>query len=373
MAELTWVAGFRTGVVSPFEPFRLRPSRAFADETLRQVLHLAGGGAAVRVVLTNQYGRRPLRLGGARIAVRTRGSGIDPATDRALVFPEAVVPPGETTTSDPVDLAVTAGTDLVLSLYLPRDNGPVTYSHQPAQTAYVTSGDRCAEPRFEAAGELESRYLVGGVDVLAPAGTPVSVAFGDSWFEGRGTTPNTNGRLPDLLTARLARGWFVNQGIGTNRLLTDVIGERALARFDRDVLAVPGARHVLLHFGLNDLGVPGRFGTGTPPSADDLVAGFTELARRGRAAGLTVVAATLGPYAGTTYPGYDTPRGQAIRRETNAWLRTEFGPYADFDAVADPADPGRLRPEYDSGDHIHLNDTGTRALAESIDLTPFTR
>jgi lysophospholipase L1-like esterase len=37
-------------------------------------------------------------------------------------------------------------------------------------------------------------------------------------------------------------------------------------------------------------------------------------------------------------------------------------------AVADPGDPDRLRPAYDSGDHLHPNAAGYRAMAASINL-----
>ncbi|MFF0223149.1 hypothetical protein [Streptomyces sp. NPDC004629] len=66
-----------------------------------------------------------------------------------------------------------------------------------------------------------------------------------------------NSRWTDLLAGRLAaRGGqmrcVVNQGIGGNRMLADGIGAAALARFDRDILAVPGPGHVVIAVG-NDL------------------------------------------------------------------------------------------------------------------------
>ncbi|MFF5211169.1 SGNH/GDSL hydrolase family protein [Streptosporangium sp. NPDC000396] len=38
-------------------------------------------------------------------------------------------------------------------------------------------------------------------------------------------------------------------------------------------------------------------------------------------------------------------------------------------ALADPADPERLNPAYDSGDHVHPNDAGYRAMADAVDLS----
>jgi lysophospholipase L1-like esterase len=41
----------------------------------------------------------------------------------------------------------------------------------------------------------------------------------------------------------------------------------------------------------------------------------------------------------------------------------------DFDkAVRDPADPLRMAAAYDSGDHLHPNDAGYRAMANSINI-----
>lgn len=373
----TWVAGFRTGVISPYEQIKLNEPRGFADQTVRQVLRMAGGGEALRVRLSNRYGQDPLTIGAARIAVRKAGDEIVPETDLALRFSGAAqvtVPAGGEAVSDPVDLPVTAGTALALSLYLPHETGLATYSHMPMQTAYVADGDLTASPGLPGADHVQARFYVTGVDVLAPEGTAIAVAFGDSWFEGVGSTPDTDHRSVDFLNARLDRGWVVNEGIAGNRLLVDEIGENALARLDRDALSVPGATHVLVHFGINDLGLPGMAGQ-PPATSDDLIDGFTRLADRVHTAGLKILAATIGPFAGAVYPGVSTPEGLAARRRVNDWIRTTDLFDSVFDvarAVENPDDPDFIRPDLDGGDGMHLNDTGARLLAESVDLRALT-
>ncbi len=368
----TWVAGFRSAVLSPHEAIQIKPSRGFHDQTLRQILRLDGGGKALRVLLSNEYGKEPLVIEAARLAVRTSGSAVDPATDTPLRFggaTEVVIPVGERLHSDPVALAVSAGTDLALTLRLPEDTGLATYAHTPSQNAYLLPGNAVAAD-FTGAEEIDGRYYVTGVDVLAPEGTAIAVAFGDSWFEGVGTSTGANERFPDQLNRRLDRGWVVNQGIGGNRLLTDEVGLRGLARFERDVLQVPGVTHVLFHFGLNDVGLPGMSGE-LPATAEDLIAGFTALAGRARSNGLTTIGMTMGPYAGTIYPGIDTPEGRAVRREVNAWIRTStvFDTVVDVAAaVQDPDAPEFIRADLDSGDHLHLNDAGAHAMAAAVDL-----
>ena len=81
-----WVAGFRTAVISPYEQIQLSGPRGFADQTVRQVLRMAGGGDRLRVRFTNRYGRAPLTIGASRVAVRKAGDEIVPETDAGLRF-----------------------------------------------------------------------------------------------------------------------------------------------------------------------------------------------------------------------------------------------------------------------------------------------
>ncbi|WP_280449229.1 GDSL-type esterase/lipase family protein [Nocardia brasiliensis] len=379
MSDTThWVAGFRSAVISPYEQVKLAESRAFADETVRQVLHLAGGGDQLRIRLTNLFGRDALTIGAARVALRKAGSAIVTETDVALHFSGAersAIPAGGELVSDPVALTVAPGDDLMLSLYLPEPTGLATFSHQPSEIAYIASGNVASVPELNGAQTFPARFFVSGVDVSAPMGTPVAVAFGDSWFEGVGTTMSANRRSVDVLNSRLDRGWAVNQGIAGTRLLTNEIGTPGLARFDRDVLAVPGVSAVLVNFGINDLILGGMSGE-PPATADELIAGFTTLARRARAAGLTVHAGTIGPYAGVIYPGMPVAETVQTRRAVNEWLRTTDVFDTVFDvasAVEDPARPDFIRPDYDSGDGMHLNDAGARAMAETIDTSALFR
>ena len=44
----------------------------------------------------------------------------------------------------------------------------------------------------------------------------------------------------------------------------------------------------------------------------------------------------------------------------------------DFEpALRDPAQPPRMLPRWDSGDHLHPNDPGYRHMADSVDLRLF--
>jgi lysophospholipase L1-like esterase len=289
----------------------------------------------------------------------------------ALTFDGAeklTIPPGGEAAGDPVDLPVASGADLILSLYLPEETGLATYSHKPAETAYIADGNHVASSVLPEAEQVEGRFYVSGVDVLTPDDTAIAVAFGDSWFEGVGSTIGANNRSVDFLNRRLQRGWVLNQGIAGNRLLRDEVGERALTRFDRDVLSIPGLTHVLVHLGMNDLGLPGMLGE-PPAESEALIEGFKTLARRAHDADLKILAATIGPFAGAVYPGVSTPEGLAGRREVNDWIRTTDTFDAIFDvarAVENPEAPDHIHPDLDSGDGMHLNDAGAQAMADAI-------
>src|SRR5512139_372927 len=153
-AQMIWTAGFRTAVISPYERIQLSQPRGFADQTVRQVLHMAGGGERLRVHLTNRYGQAPLDIAAASIAAGTGTSAAgylvpERGKATALTFDGAdglTIPPGEEACSDPVDLPVTGGFDLVLSLYLPAETGLATYSHMPMETARIATGDHVLSP-----------------------------------------------------------------------------------------------------------------------------------------------------------------------------------------------------------------------------------
>ncbi|MEU7909305.1 SGNH/GDSL hydrolase family protein [Actinoplanes sp. NPDC049118] len=395
-APAAWTGTWSTAVTGAATP--PVPATVFEDQTLRQIVHISVGGRSLRVRLSNEYGTEPLAIGEVRIARRATGAEIVAGTDRGLTFggrSSFSVPPGAPALSDPVALTAPAGSDLAVSIHLPRRTPAATVHSSAFQTNYIAPGNVTRSPTLPGATTSTSWHFLSGVSVAAAPRAASVVAFGDSITDGATTTLDADRRWPDLLAERLRDRaaprdlGVLNKGIGGNRLLHDgntvadgpfagigpTLGDSALDRFDRDVLAQPGARYVIVLLGINDIGLPTSI---APPSeavtVDEMIFGYRQLIARAHERGLRIFGATLTPFEDTAIPGYYSEANEAKRIAANRWIRTsgEYDGIIDFDrAVRDPARPGRLLARYDSGDHLHPNDAGMRAMADAIPLRLF--
>ncbi len=346
------------------------------------IAHTSIGGRRVRVELSNVFGSAPLVIGSAHIAMRDKESAIVPASDRALLFsgrPTCWIPPGATEISDPVNLDVPAASDLAVSIYIPESAATDTMHAVGLHTTYISKeGDAVAAPMIADATTTQSFYFLTNVDVAAPPDAAAVVTFGDSITDGAVSTPNTDRSWPSFLARRLAASGganiaVLNQGISGNRLLRDGAGVSALARFDRDVLAQPGVKWLMILEGINDIGLASLPGTPASDavSSDDLIGALKQLVERAHEHGIKVIGGTLTPYEGAAYY---SESGEVIREAVNQWIRSAgaFDAVVDFDAVArDPEHPKQFRPGFNNGDHLHPNDAGYEAMANAIDLTVF--
>ncbi|MEG2029854.1 MAG: SGNH/GDSL hydrolase family protein [Janthinobacterium sp.] len=355
-------------------------------QTVRQVARLSVGGPRVRIVLSNAYGKAPLRIGAASVALAASASAIDAVSLRTLTFagqPSATMAPGAPLVSDPVDLSVPDLARLTVSVHLPQASPVATFHWDGRETAWIAPQDQTRAARIDEAQTgvqtTTARLLLSAIEVEAAPGAQAVAILGDSITDGASASLGMDARWPDFLARRLApQGVAVlNAGISGARLLSDGMGDNALARFERDVLAQPGVRTVVVLLGINDISWPGTAFAprAQRPTLEDLTAGYAQLVAQARSRGVRVVGATLTPFAGalpgTPLSNYYQLDKDALRQQLNAWIRASglFDAVLDFDALArDPASPLRLLPDYDSGDHLHPGDAGNRALAESIDL-----
>src|SRR5262249_33874834 len=156
-------------------------------------------------------------------------------------------------------------------IYLPQATGQCTCHGTGMQNAFVSDAGDFTDKAFTPKQTLQVRPFLSGVDVEAGERGRAVVVLGDSISDGIGSTVHANRRGPDVLANRLnpepSGGWgVVNMGISGNQVLSDGFGQSALARFDRDVLSVPGVATVIVFEGVNDLGI--AFGRPQGPMAD---------------------------------------------------------------------------------------------------------
>jgi lysophospholipase L1-like esterase len=366
----------------PPAPFT-QPGLVLADATLRQTLRVTVAGSRLRLRFSNAFGGTDLPITGVAVARPLGGragvGAIEPGTSRPVTFSgrtSIVVPVGAQVVSDPVDLAVPDRTVLTVTVYLAAGQASDDITSHPGSrtTSYLLAGDHRADLDLPGATTADHWYFLSGVEVWT-AGAAAAVVLGDSLTDGRGSTTNQNDRWPDRLVDRLhqdrrtARVAVLNQAAGGNRVLHDGLGPNALGRLDRDVLAVTGVSWLLVFEGVNDIGTAAATAAAQQQVVGELIWAYQQMVVRAHAHDLPVYGATITPFGGNE--GYDDPAGirESARAAVNDWIRHSgcFDAVLDFDAVArDPAQPRRLRPEFDVGDHLHLNPAGYAALAAAV-------
>lgn len=382
-----WVGAWASSQMVPNPDTTLPPDIA-SDVTIRQIVRLTQGGRSFRVRLSNVFGTKPLRIGAAHAAISAdqMTSRIDPAQARGLTFgghTAITIPAGAEYVSDPVAMTVTPFTDLTLSLYLPEAASPQTSHPGARMVSYFAKGNRVAEASLDGVKTMERWFHVSGVDVEATAKSAAIVTLGDSITDGYGVKPGMNARWPDQLARRLQADArtrhlsVLNHGIGGGRILNDGSGPNAMARFERDVLGQTGVKYLIVLEGVNDLGTLTKDAPVSEAAhralVEDMIGAYQQMIRRAHDRDIKVIGGTILPFMGFSLYHPDA-QNEADRQVVNHWIRTSgaFDAVIDFDKLmADPSDPTRLRPDYDSGDHIHPSIAGYKVMGDAVDLKLF--
>lgn len=369
-----WVGTWGTGPQLT-ETANLPPAPGLTNNTLRQTVYVSIGGARVRVRFSNEYGNAPVTMNAVHLAVPTTTHSIDGASTRPLAFsgmPSVTIPMGETVTSDPLDFPIAAQSNVAITIAFGQTPSDVTGHPGSRATSYIAAGNAVGAASLPSPVPTEHWYYIVGMDVEASKACRAVVALGDSITDGRGSTTDANNRWPDNLSRRLrvngptAGVAMINQGIGGNAMVAGGLGPTAVSRYLRDVLEQPGVRWVVVLHGVNDIG--GASSASIAQNLIDAYEGFVSAAR-GRA--VYVYGVPILPFGGSSY---DSVIHEQARQAVNAWIRTpgNFDGLIDVEAaVQDPANPTRLLPAYDSGDHLHLSVAGYQRMAEAIDLAMF--
>lgn len=388
-----WVAAWTTAVHAPLTFHGTPPPPTLQNQTVRMVVRPTIRGERIRILLSNVFGASTLAIGDAHVALVKEGGAILPESDHQLTFggkASVTIPPGAPILSDSVDLRVAPFEEVAVSIYLPGAAAASTVHARAQHETYISApGDFTANDEIPKAAIEKSWYWLAELDVWTTNRAAAILVFGDSITDGAGANLGEYGDWPNLLARRLADAGrspqlaVDNEGLGGNRLLHDGAGVNALARFDRDVLSMPGVSELIVLEGINDIGWPhwnpeqehsGHPFTDSPyaaqtVTAQQLIQGLQQIIERAHQHGIRAFGATLTPYEGD---GTYTAEGEAVRQQVNNWIRTSgaFDGVIDFDAaVRDPNHPTRFREDLQWGDYLHPNSAGYKAMAAAIDLS----
>jgi lysophospholipase L1-like esterase len=384
----TWAASPQSGTPNPGEPLV-----NINDQTVRERVRVSIGGSQIRLRFSNEFGSSPLLIGSATVAIPTDASSIKEKSIQNVTFEgrnSITIPTGAPALSDPVNFPVTSGSEISISIHFPKHvTTPTLHAFAFKHAVVSAGGDFTHAEKIDPGAISTASICVSAVVVPVQPSNRLVVAFGDSITDGDGSTVDADNNWPSNLVRRAVRApkastfAVVNEGIVGNRLLRDgdIFGASALARFDRDALVLPGVTHIVLLEGLNDIGFPGAkmdgqylAGPAETRSPQDITDAYRQLISRAHARGVKVLGATLTPCEGADIPGYYSEAKEVTRQAVNRWIRTSgaFDGVIDFDAVVrDPDHPSRLLPKFTSKDHLHPNDDGYKAMADSIDLNLF--
>ena len=390
----TWVATPQLTEPGNLPPPPFTTSNAvLVNATVRQTIHITLGGQDVRLAFSNAFGGSDLTITKAIVARPAGGavgvSGIQPGTAQTLTFGGnsfVNIPIGAQVVSDPVAMNVAPLTNLSVTIYLAQGQTSTNVTSHPGSrtTSYMLAGDHTTDTDLPGATPTDHWFFISAAQVVAPKRADGVAVLGDSIADGRGSTTNGNDRWPDDLANRLQANpstkevAVLNQGEGGNCILHNpgqgCLGPDAFSRLDRDVIAQPGVRSMIVFEGVNDIGTAPATPAEQKQVLQELESADQQIVTQAHAAGIRVYGATITPFGGNAM--YDDPQGlrQQTRGQFNEWMRTSgvFDGVFDFDRIArDPANPGQILPAFDSGDHLHLNPAGYRALAASIPLGLF--
>ncbi|KAF5026358.1 hypothetical protein F66182_1566 [Fusarium sp. NRRL 66182] len=335
----------------------------------------------IRVRISNTFGQTDLPVTAASVALPRNGDAgvgqIDVSTTRKLRFSGSssiIIPPGKIAYSDPIDFKLPALSNIALSIFTEQGQLGRNITGHPGSrtTSWMQTGNHINAPSVSESS-TKHWYFATGIDVWAPRDHFSVVLLGDSITDGRGSDDDGNNRWSDFLAAHLQASDMShiavnNQAAGGNTVLQGGLGPPLMQRYRRDAFQQPGVKFVLIFEGVNDIGRASPDDLTQTQLARSLTQAYSTIIAECRKRGLRTIGVTITPFGGNQY-GH--PRREATRLEVNEWIlnNSTFDYTVDFASLVGDGD--RLRPEFDTGDHIHPNVDAYRNMGTTFPIHIF--
>ena len=363
----TWATAPQT-VVKSFMPY----NNCMTNRSVRQVVKVSIGGDVIRLKLSNIYSMQPVEIRSIYIAHAKDSSDIDAKTAQYFKFGNSyktVIPAGKQIVSDALKFNLRNLERVAITINYTSAPEIPTVHMGSRTTSYIMKGVTNAHSNFAKAFRENHWYNISGIDVYTMSNNMSAIAIiGNSITDGKCSTDNAQNRWPDVMSEmlqlkhKITNQGVLNLGIGNNRVtVPGGFGALAKERFDRDILMQSGVKKVIIFEGINDIGAAKSGNSETV--ARQIIESIQGMMRKAKARKMKVYLGTITPFKGA---GYYSHFHEAARLYVNDWIRSQAknaDGILDFaKLLQDPNDDRRMKREYASGDWLHPNPAGYKAM-----------
>lgn len=322
------------------------------------------------------------------LPVTPGGSAVQPSTVQQITFsggsPNIWLGENGEVVSDPITIpgGVKAGQHITLDLYSSGHVGAISGHYLALSTSYFATGNQVGKADVAGSStQAMGRYFyLAGVEAWHDSSYSTLSVVGDSIADGWNTIDNLNNRWYDFLVDRI-QGLSANTtavapkvavssaAISANKLVLTQVGMSFTGRMARDVLGRSGMKYLVMMLGVNDFANLDSSEYWQTLGYNAVIQNYRQVITRAHSMGISVIFGTLIPFGGANMY---TDSKENTRQQINKWIRTSGLPdgVVDFDvAVRNATQQNIMANNLNSGDYLHPNAAGYKAMADAFDLS----
>lgn len=370
-----------------------------SSKTYRLIIKSDVSGEALRIRLSNLYGKSEVYIGSATAALCDKNGNFLSSNFHNLEFngcKKLSIKTGEEIISDEIPFHVEAGNYLCISIYIEKgalssgnliNNAElITAKGNLTENRYIKNKQRIRDYVRKAASKILGMFLhkpiplFEAVELFNSENAKSIVIFGDSISQQGFWTNEFEKRIWKAFPGKYS---VINKSIMGNRILRDyskrfickgLFGESALNRFSDNILKYSNTEYVVFALGTNDFL---QYGTivapkTEKPSVQAACNAVRKITHSLQSESIKVIAFTV-PYFGESVDA--NKEKCAMLSEFNDWLRSNQNMFSGFYDLAElcrnPEKPNCTKREYLGPDKLHPNEAGGNFIADNIDLDIF--